>query len=219
MTNNKFSGADSFLGYYYQSLYALIYLLNSIEDSEEVLIEDLDDVVVKNLDNNAYSLQQLKHKQNSTLTEASKDLWSTLRIWCEYTLKNDIRNITFALITCSNISVKSELNVLKEYGKSRNKLIQQLIEEAERVGDERKNTPPGTRLPHQERYLACDVFRKLNATQKKMLFQRIRITPNSFDINATEDQVENSKLLKSCPPEFRPKLVKKLILCIINIIL
>ena len=210
MTNGKFSGTDSALGYYYQSLYALVHLLNSNEDTEEVLIEDLDDVVVKNIEKNSFSLKQLKHKQNSSITISSKDLWSTLRIWCEYTLLKDIRNISFHLITCSKMSNENILNVLRNESLDRTKLIELLNKEAIRVIEERAQTVQNKK-PHSERYHGCEAYIKLDENNKKMLLDRILIIPEEFNINETEAQVSGSNLLLVCPPDSRPLITKNLI--------
>ncbi len=210
MTNGKFSGIDSALGYYYQSLYALVHLLNSKEDTEEVLIEDLDDVVVKNIEKNAFSLKQLKHKKKSPITISSKDLWSTLRIWCEYTLLEDIRNINFHLITCSKMSDGNLLNVLCYENSDRKELIELLNNEALRVIEDRSQSTQ-KKKPHSERYHGCEAYIKLNESQKKMLLDRIMIIPEEFNINETETQISGSNLLQVSPPDFRPFLTKKLI--------
>lgn len=210
MTNGKFSGTDSALGYYYQSLYALVYLLNSKEDTEEVLIEDLDDVVVKNIEKNEFSLKQLKHKKKSVITIASKDLWSTLRIWCEYTLSEDIRNISFHLITCSEMSNKNILNVLRIENSDRSELIELLNNEAERVIDERLKTTE-SKKPHSDRHHGCEAYIQLSESQKKMLLDRVMIMPEEFHINETEAQVNGSNLLQVCPPDSRQFITKKLI--------
>lgn len=210
MTNGKFSGTDSALGYYYQSLYALVYLLNSKEDTEEVLIEDLDDVVVKNIEKNEFSLKQLKHKKKSPITLTSKDLWSTLRIWCEYTLSEDIRHISFHLITCSEMSNKNILNVLRIENSDRSELIELLNNEAERVIDERLKTTENKK-PHSDRHHGCEAYIQLSESQKKMLLDRVMIMPEEFHINETEAQVSGSNLLQVCPPDSRKFITKKLI--------
>lgn len=210
MTNVKFAGTEAALGYYYQSLYALVHLLNSKEDTEEVLIEDLDDVVVKNIETNTFSLKQLKHKKKSPITIGSKDLWSTLRIWCEYTLLKDIRNINFHLITCSEMSNINILNVLRIENSDRSELTELLDNEAQRVCDERSKTTE-KKKPHSDRHHGCEAYLKLNESQKKMLLDRIMIIPEEFHINETEAQVGGSNSLQVCPPNFRKHLTKRLI--------
>jgi len=210
MTNGKFSGTDSALGYYYQSLYALVHLLNSNEDTEEVLIEDLDDVVIKNVEKNSFSLKQLKHKQKSPITISSKDLWSTLRIWCEYTLLEDIRNISFHLITCSKMSNENILKVLRKENSDRTELIELLNKEAKRVIEERAQTAQ-KKKPHSERYHGCEAYTELDENKKRMLIDRVMIIPEEFHINETEAQVSGSNLLQVCPPDSRQFLTKKLI--------
>ncbi len=210
MSNGKFSGIDSALGYYYQGLYALVHLLNSKEDTEEVLIEDLDDVVVKNIEKNAFSLKQLKHKKNSPITISSKDLWSTLRIWCEYTLLENIRNVSFHLITCSKFSSGNLLNVLCSENSDRNELITLLNKEAQRVIKEREDSAE-KKKPHGERYHGCEAYMRLDESQKNMLLDRVIIIPEEFNIDETENKIIDSNVLQLSPPDFRPVLTRKLI--------
>lgn len=91
MTQNStergiFSAAPSALGYFFQCRYALLESLKRIPDgvSFNVYIETLDDVVFEE-DGHPPELLQTKHHINrpADLTDASPDLWKTLRIWME----------------------------------------------------------------------------------------------------------------------------------------
>lgn len=206
---DNFQATDSALGYYYQGLYALSYFMNSSEDEEEALIEDLDDFVVKNLNNSALSLKQIKHKKSSILSIKSKDIWTTLRIWCEYAAENDITNVTFHLITCSSLQADSELLVLCLKNSSREKLQNQLEKEAKRVISERNFENSNTR--HQQRYKGCEKFLQLSFEQRMAILNRIVLKPSEFDINYIEEQIVTSNLLQSCPPKMRKHIAQKLI--------
>jgi hypothetical protein len=82
----RFSAADSTIGYLYQCRIALLSALRRIRSGNEFLLrlETLDDVVFES-DGEAPALLQTKHhrKRNSDLTNSSKDIWKTLRIWSE----------------------------------------------------------------------------------------------------------------------------------------
>ncbi len=83
---DRFSAADSTLGYLYQCRVALASALQRIRASEEftVALETLDDVVFEP-EGRAPDLLQTKHHRtrSANLTDASPDLWKSLRIWCE----------------------------------------------------------------------------------------------------------------------------------------
>lgn len=207
--SNNFKATDSALGYYYQGLYALSYFMNSTQDEEAALIEDLDDVVIKNIDTKSISLKQVKHKQSSNISIRSKDLWTTLRIWCEYSKSTDIKNCTFYLISCSSIQDDSELQTLCIVDSDRTVLIEKLVTEANRVIESREKAPPNNK-PYKERYKGCESFLSLTSTKREALVNRIILRPDEFSIDDIEQNLEDSSMLHSCPPDIRSLLAKKL---------
>ncbi len=83
---NPYSAAPSALGYLYQVRYSLLEALSRLRKGREfiVTIETLDDVVFED-EGLPVELLQLKHHINTpaNLTDASPDLWSSIRIWCD----------------------------------------------------------------------------------------------------------------------------------------
>jgi hypothetical protein len=78
-----FSAHAPALGYLHQARYALYLLLKSPEESE-LSIERFDDVTFER-DGTPQELIQVKHHTKvASLTDASSDLWKTLRIWSTY---------------------------------------------------------------------------------------------------------------------------------------
>lgn len=77
-----FSAGLQAIGYLHQVRYALYALLRENNPEAAVVIEGLDDIEVRD-DQGPVSLEQLKHhvKGEAKLTNASVDLWKTLRIW------------------------------------------------------------------------------------------------------------------------------------------
>lgn len=84
---NRFSAADSTLGYLYQVRSALLWALRRLRSNPDFLvsIETLDDVAFEKVGGEATELLQTKHHRKgiASLTDASPDLWKTLRIWFE----------------------------------------------------------------------------------------------------------------------------------------
>lgn len=83
-TPSQFSAADSALGYLYQVRCALLWSLQRLKNEAnfEVSIETLDDVTFEAKGAPAELLQTKLHKnRGANLTDASPDLWKTLRIW------------------------------------------------------------------------------------------------------------------------------------------
>ena len=82
-----FSAVDATLGYLYQVRSALLWALRRQKNEPDFLvsIETLDDVTFETTGGNPTDLLQTKHhrKGSGSLTDASPDLWKTLRIWFE----------------------------------------------------------------------------------------------------------------------------------------
>lgn len=84
---NQFAAADPALGYLYQVRSALLWALQRLKGSADFLVsvETLDDVTFETTGGLATELLQTKHHLNSSanLTDASPDLWKSLRVWYE----------------------------------------------------------------------------------------------------------------------------------------
>jgi hypothetical protein len=84
---NQFSAADATLGYLYQVRVALLWALRRLKSASEFLvsIETLDDVTFEAKGGTPDELIQTKHHRNrmATLSDASPDLWKSLRVWFE----------------------------------------------------------------------------------------------------------------------------------------
>jgi hypothetical protein len=80
----EFSAGPQAIGYLHQVRYALYALLQESREEAAVIIEGLDDIEIQ-AGQSPIQLDQLKHhiKGSATLTNASMDLWKTLRIWAK----------------------------------------------------------------------------------------------------------------------------------------
>ena len=81
----KFSAASAALGYLYQVRSALLWTLRRMKSDSDfaVGVETLDDVAFETTGGEPGELLQTKHHRRSQglLTDASVDLWKTLRVW------------------------------------------------------------------------------------------------------------------------------------------
>lgn len=123
ISDNSFSAVASVTGYLYQCRYALLESLRRMRDEVDfqVCIESLDDVVFEQ-QGNAPDLLQTKHHHNraADLTDASVDLWKTLRIWCEGIQNHSLQiGSRFFLITTATAGTGSAAEMLRP-GASRN---------------------------------------------------------------------------------------------------
>ena len=116
-TRSPFAAVDPAIGYLYQVRIALLLALRRVRAAEEflLLIENLDDVVFET-DGTAPELLQTKHHRDyaANLTDASTDLWRTLRIWCEGTTNGTISSdAAFCLITTTEAGSGSAASYLR----------------------------------------------------------------------------------------------------------
>src|SRR5262245_28652869 len=91
---SKFSAVDATLGYLYQIRSALLWALRRLKVGPDFLVsvETLDDVTFETSEGVPSDLLQTKHHLNgvASLTDASPDLWKTLRVWFEGHSSGDI---------------------------------------------------------------------------------------------------------------------------------
>jgi hypothetical protein len=85
--SNPFSAANSALGYLYQVRIALLWSLRRLKGGDEFIVslETLDDVTFESKGGTPEELLQTKYhqKREASLSDASEDLWKTLRVWFE----------------------------------------------------------------------------------------------------------------------------------------
>ncbi|UKB77367.1 hypothetical protein [Chryseobacterium sp. MEBOG07] len=108
MTNNPsiFSASEPNLGYLYQIRYGLMLIISESNDDAKLLLEKIDDISIDSL--NSLDVYQTKFHLNSVtnLTNASVDLWKTIRVWSEGIQDGtfNIDNSIFNLITTATAS-------------------------------------------------------------------------------------------------------------------
>ncbi|EKF86939.1 ABC-three component system protein [Methanobacterium formicicum] len=169
MENNTspFSARDSFKGYLYQCRYALWESLKKMRDEEEfkVSIETLDDVVFHQ--GESEEVLQTKHSINNSanLTDASSDLWKTIRIWSEGITSGEFNSdTTFFLITTEQVSKGSTAYYIKK---------REITTAIERLN---KTAATSTNLTNQKAY---EAFKNISPDQKEILLNKVFIIDSS----------------------------------------
>ncbi|WP_159023751.1 ABC-three component system protein [Formosa sp. L2A11] len=208
MTNHSAVGPA--LGYYYQSIYALICLFESENEDSFVSIETLDDVYHE--DGDKKNLHQLKHKTttNTKISIKNDDLWKTIKVWCDFINNNDSTDGTFTLSTVASLDDKNPLNILKSKNGDRTELEKLLLEEAKRVIDSRKLIEKENidllkagkkekKLKYESRFKGCEAFIKLGTKRTKLLKNTI-INTSVFSIENAQKEVIN-RIKKSVQPK------------------
>ena len=118
MNSGKFSAASSVIGYFYQVRIALLWSLRRLKTntSFKISIETLDDVTFSDETDNVIELLQTKHHVDRTgnLTDASEDLWKTLRIWLEQSKAGQVpEDSIFCIVTTGAAPIDSAASFLK----------------------------------------------------------------------------------------------------------
>lgn len=176
----QFSAADSALGYLYQCRVALVSVLQRIRagDDFNVALETLDDVV---FDSEGYApdLLQTKHHRtrNANLTDASPDLWKSLRIWCEGLAAKAIpAGASFYLITTSQAVDGSAAQRLRVVGRDVATARERLHATA-RTSTNRKNKS------------AYEAFLALDEGQQRALLEAVFVIDSSPTIEELDDRL------------------------------
>ena len=114
---SRYSAGSSLIGYLYQCRYALLESIIRLPKEEEftVSIETLDDVVFEETGKPSELLQMKHHiKSEAKLTNASSELWKTLRIWCKGISSGELLPDTiFFLVTTATASNNTAAVYLK----------------------------------------------------------------------------------------------------------
>ena len=199
------------LGFYYQTLFALVTLVAQTADDAAVVVERLDDVELK-VDGNTM-LYQLKHSLSATpppVTLASRALWKTIKVWIDTLPLLTLSETTLWLVAAGGVPGDSPLKALLETDLDRADLLKSMEQEAQRIVDKRaaaKNA--GKKLPHEDRAPGCEAFLALNATDRQNLLRRIRVHQNSPPIDQIEGLV--AAKLTLLPLDHRLPVAKRLV--------
>ncbi|QGM44826.1 ABC-three component system protein [Methylocystis heyeri] len=202
---------DAALGFYYQTYFAFLTLLQQTGDDAGVGIERLDDVQLK-VDGHLL-LYQLKHSIKAVpppITMKSRALWRTLKVWIDALFHIELAQTTMHLVAVGSLGAASPLNALLDLDADRDNLVTALTAEAQLVHDAREAAQAsGTKLPHGERADGCAAFLNLEPAVRSNLLRRVLIKPDSPSIDQVE--VQAAQQLTLIAPERRAEVVKRLL--------
>ncbi len=207
------SAIPSALGYLYQIYYALTLLHDSEQDEAFVSIETWDDVYFEKPGEK--QLHQLKYTINpdAKIGIKSRDLWKTLKIWCDYFKANDTTNGEFVLATVADVDPSSPLISLSQKGSPRKKLVDALEKEATLVIEARSLAQKtGTHkkdLPYNDRYKGCLAFLGLQEEDRNELISMIIHRKGMWDISRCQDEI--ILILKHFPEDMREPLARRIL--------
>ena len=121
--SNPFSAINASLGYLYQVRAGLLWSLQRLRRDEvfQVSIESIDDVAFESGGGEPSVLLQTKHHSSRTasLTDASPDIWKTLRVWIEGSTSGVVpSHATLCLITTGTAPPGSAASMLGVDGRN-----------------------------------------------------------------------------------------------------
>ena len=171
---DQFSAADPALGYLYQVRCALLWSLQRLKEEAtfETSIETLDDVAFE-ANGTPIELLQTKHHKNSgaNLTDASPDLWKTIRIWIAAMDAGEITNETVLyLVTTENAAPGTIAENLKSGTRNLDAALQRLEATAQ------------TSM-NQTNEAAYAAFLGKNPDERRSFIERIFVVDSAPDIS------------------------------------
>lgn len=176
---STYSASASLSGYLFQCRYALLEALRRLKRQVDfsISVETLDDVVFET-DADIIEILQTKHHlgKATNLSDASPDLWKTIRIWCDFFNNSAFSPETlFYLVTTSSTSENSIANYLTS---GTNRDITAAITRLNSVAISSTNS---------ENTLAYESYRSLSDEKKRKLFEAVVV----FDSTPTLLEIDN----------------------------
>jgi C-terminal domain 7 of the ABC-three component (ABC-3C) systems len=181
-SQSPFSAADPALGYLYQVRVGLLWSLRRIKTGDFLVsIETLDDVAFETKGGTPDELLQTKHHRTGTaaLSNASPDLWKTLRIWFEAHEKTPFpADTSLHLITTATAADGSAAAYLRSEGRDVDAALAAL-ESTAHSSESAANAP------------AYSAFLRASGSVRKLLLEMIVLTDAAPQVSDLEDQLRD----------------------------
>lgn len=178
--STSFSAGESALGYLYQVRYAL-FLLLSAELGAELSVEHLDDVAFET-NGPPVELLQFKHHvaRSASLTDASPDLWKTVRVWSEG-LRSGVIGLPGTMLTLVTTGSAPRDSVAWYLRPSATRSVDSAYD---RMLETCSTSKSETNRPAYESFL------RLDDAQRRALVGAIRVLDSSTDITDMSDKIK-----------------------------
>lgn len=205
------SAEASALGFWYQSLYALLILASMTTDDATIGVEQLDDIELTA--DGQKLLYQLKHSMKtkpSPVGIMSRGLWRTVVVWADALPKISLAETSLHLVTVAGIIAGDPLEGLLDPEDDRTALAAAMTVEAQRVINERAEAKDqGQPLPHADRRKGCEAWLKRSESERHILLLRVVLMPDAPSIDRIEHELEQYLLI--LPTHQRALVAKRLI--------
>ena len=175
------------LGYLFQCRVALLDSVRRLKEQECfcITIETLDDVAFET-DGSPTELLQVKHKirRESSLSDASTDLWKSIRVWVDgFTTGRWSRDTAYYLITTARAEGGSIASCLRADS-------QRDVEQARRGLDEVARTSS-----NRDNESAYTAYRSLSHADRRLLLQQVTVMDGFSDIVSVDNDLRRELAL------------------------
>lgn len=192
---------EQMIGYLYQVRYALALLLDNDNEELQISIEKFDDIAFSKNDT-PKQLIQLKHhvKKHGNLTDASTDLWRTLKVWIDAICSKvvSVENTKFLIITTASAPSGTAAYYLKNNDSLRD--IEAAYNQLLDVCSKSENKA------HIQYY---NSFLQTDETAIKKLLNNLIVIDCASDIVDIE-KVYRRNIRYSCQPKFENQICERL---------
>lgn len=176
-----FSAADSALGYLYQVRVALLWSLRRAKTGTDFIVslETLDDVTFESKGGTPEELLQTKHHRNheASLSNASSDLWKSLRVWFEGHANGQVpAGTTLYLITTGEAPKDSAASFLRCQGRDVAKVLP-ILESVAHSSESQANVP------------AYAAFLNASATVRRAILDNVVVLDRTAGILKIDDEL------------------------------
>jgi len=180
--NSIFSANEPNLGYLYQVRYGLMLIVSEQNQDAKLLIEQIDDISIERPTSMEVYQTKLHINSVANLTNASTDLWKTIRVWSEGIASGqlDPDNCIFNLITTASASTDTIPFKLKQ-GTSKTREVEEILKELLEVAATSDNKT------NKAAYAAFGAL--TNDTQRKLI-KNISVVDSSIDLNEAKDGIK-----------------------------
>jgi len=184
------SAAASVLGYLHQTRWGLLELLRArTTDPDRSLTMEMHDDIAWEQDGTPAELKQLKLHVSAlrNLTDASEDVWRTLRVWMDAGRAGDPYGPILTLVTNSSAGAGSAASLLRAHGRD----VDTALDLLETTARDSKS---------KETKSARDQFLELTPAERATFVGRIYVADQSADLDGVGDEVA-TRLRPGAPTE------------------
>lgn len=189
--NSIFAANEPSLGYLYQIRYGLLLIASELNQDTKLLIEQIDDISIETPITFKVYQTKLHIYSVANLTNASTDLWKTIRVWSEGIANGQLNpeSCIFNLITTAKASVDTIPYKLK-YGTGGTRDVDEILKELLNVATTSKS---------ESNKAAYDAFFALSDENQKKLIKNISVIDSSIDLNETKESIKKLLFYSTTP--------------------